>query len=126
MADKVHRFEDLFIWQKALELSQDIYKVSATDSFFRDFGLRDQIRRASVSVMSNSAEGFERYSNQDFARFLAIARGSCAEVRSQLYLAKALAYIRADEFQRLYDLCSLLSGSIGKFRASMHKAGGRT
>lgn len=125
MAKAAQRFEDLFIWQKALELSQEIYRVTSVGLFSRDFGLRDQIRRAAVSVMSNIAEGFERYSNQDFARFLAIARGSCAEVRSQLYLARSLDYISAEEFEKLYAICSLLSGSIGKFRASMNKTRAR-
>ncbi len=120
---KVYKFEDLFIWKKAFELSREIYRITANESFSRDWGLRNQIRRAAVSVMSNIAEGFERYSNPDFARFLAIARGSCAEVKSQLYLAKSINYISEDDFRTLHELCSLLSGSIGKFRSSMNKRG---
>lgn len=120
---KVDKFEDLFIWQKAFELNREIYRITSNESFSRDWGLRDQIRRAAVSVMSNIAEGFERYSNPDFARFLAIARGSCAEVKSQLYLAKSLDYISEDDFRKLHEMCSLQSGSIGKFRGSMNKRG---
>ncbi len=120
---KTDRFEDLFIWQKAFELSREIYKITASEPFSRDWGLREQIQRASVSVMSNIAEGFERYSNADFARFLAIARGSCAEVKSQLYLAHSLNYISDSDCKTLHELCSLLSGSICKFRKSMNKRG---
>ncbi|MCK9303769.1 MAG: four helix bundle protein [Bacteroidales bacterium] len=123
---KVEKFEDLFVWQKAFELSRDIYSITTNEPFARDWGLKDQIRRASVSVMSNIAEGFERYSNPDFARFLAIARGSCAEVKSQLYLAHSLDCISEENFEKLRKLCSLLSGSIGKLRSSLNKTGGRT
>ena len=120
---KIEKFEDLFVWQKAFELSREVYRITVSEPFSRDWGLRDQIQRASVSVMSNIAEGFERYSNADFARFLAIARGSCAEVKSQLYLAYSLNYISDDDLRTLHELCSLLSGSIGKLRNSMNKRG---
>ena len=90
---KVEKFEDLIVWQKAKELSLAIYQVTTTGLFSKDYGLRDQIRRAAISVMSNIAEGFERYSRQEFKQFLSVARGSVAEVRSQLHLAYGLHYI---------------------------------
>ena len=123
---KVEKFEDLFVWHKAFELSREIYRITKNESFSRDWGLKDQIQRAAVSVMSNIAEGFERYSNADFATFLAIARGACAEVKSQLYPAKSLDYISEADFKKLHELCSLLPGSIGKLRNSMDKKGWRT
>src|SRR3712207_4398039 len=89
----ITRFEDLEVWKKARDLSLAIYRVTSKGSFARDFGLRDQIRRAAVSVMSNIAEGFDRYSRSEFKQFLSIARGSASEVRSQLYLAHALGYL---------------------------------
>ena len=82
-----HRFEDIESWQKARRLARRIYELTGNGDFARDFGLRDQIRRAAVSIMSNIAEGFERDSRREFARFLDIARASTGEVRSQLYVA---------------------------------------
>ena len=120
---KVDKFENLFIGQKTFKLSREIYKITKNESFSRDWGLQNQIRRAAVSVMSNIAEGFERYRNQDFAHFLAITRGSCIKVKSQLYLKKSLEYIFEDNFRKLHKLCSFLSGRIGKFRGSMNKRG---
>ncbi|SDL09078.1 four helix bundle protein [Catalinimonas alkaloidigena] len=81
---KIQRFEDLDVWKEGVQLSVAMYKALAG---CRDFGLRDQMQRASVSVPSNIAEGFERNSNQDFVRFLTIARASCGELRTQLYIA---------------------------------------
>jgi four helix bundle protein len=83
----IKQFEDLEAWKKARELGNAIYKVTSDGSFSRDFVLRDQIRRAVVSISSNIAEGFERSGDGEFNRFLAIAKGSCGELRSQLYLA---------------------------------------
>lgn len=90
MAVVVRRFEDLRAWKKAKELALAVYKATEGGRFGRDFGLRDQIRRAAVSVMSNIAEGFDRYSRAEFRHFLSIARGSVSEVRSQLHLAHEL------------------------------------
>jgi len=86
-------FEELQIWQKARELVKAIYKLSMTDKFKKDYSLVDQIRRSSVSIMSNIAEGFERGSNTEFIQFLYIAKGSAGEVRTQLYIAYDLKYI---------------------------------
>ena len=92
-SDKISRFEDLVAWQKARELTREIYRVTNTGRFGKDFALRDQIRRASVSVLSNLAEGFDRASRSEFHQFLVIAKGSCAEVRSQLYIAVDAGYL---------------------------------
>ncbi|HPD16060.1 MAG TPA: four helix bundle protein [Planctomycetota bacterium] len=84
---KIERFEDLEAWKKARELASMICQLTSVGGFGRDFGLRDQIRRAAVSVMSNIAEGFERGGDREFLQFLAVAKGSCGELRSQLYAA---------------------------------------
>jgi len=87
MSKKIEKFEDLIAWQKARKLTRQIYKATNEGNFARDYGLKDQIRRAAVSSMSNMAEGFERGGLVEFQRFLAIAKGSCAELRTQLYVA---------------------------------------
>jgi four helix bundle protein len=111
----IESFEDIIAWKKAKELSLDVYKLFG-DS--KDFGFRDQIQRASVSIMNNIAEGFERKSNQDFKRFLYIAKGSCGEVRSMLIVAKELDYITEGEYDKLHgtsvEISKLLSGFIKK------------
>jgi len=99
----VQRFEDLTAWQLARELNQKVYALSAGGAFGRDVALRDQIRRASISVSSNVAEGFERRSPADFARFLTIAKASAAEVLSQLYLALDLGYLTPDDFSSVSE-----------------------
>lgn len=116
---KVEKFEDLIVWQKAKTLSLAIYHISAVGTFSKDYGLRDQMRRAAVSVMSNIAEGFERYSRQEFKQFLSVARGSVAEVRSQLHLARDLQYIEDSVFKELSDLCFEISRLLGAFRTSL-------
>ena len=101
---KIEKFEDIQAWQKARELVKSIYEITSKDNFARDHGLKDQIRRASVSVMSNIAEGFSRKSNKEFIQFLHVAKGSASEVQSQLYIALDLKYIPEIEFERLYGL----------------------
>jgi four helix bundle protein len=91
--EKAKRFEDLWIWQQARELVKEIYQDFRTGAPSRDFGFRDQIQRAGISIMNNLAEGFERSTDADFARFLDIAKGSCGEVRSLYYTAEDLGYI---------------------------------
>ena len=105
----IRKFEDLIAWQKARILTREIYQASRQGQFVKDFGLTDQIRRASVSVMSNIAEGFDRESSAEFGRFLSIAKGSCAEVRSQLYIAFDVGYVTQEDFQRLTDLATEVS-----------------
>ena len=99
MRETISRFEQLIAWQKARELARNIYLLTATDRFARDFGLRDQIQRAAVSIMSNIAEGFERAGRSEFHQFLVVAKGSCAEVRSQLYVALDTGYISGHQFE---------------------------
>ena len=99
MAKKIGRFEDFIAWQKARKLTSEIYKVTNRGLFSRDFGLKDQIRRAAVSSMSNLAEGFERGRPGEFHQFLSIAKGSCAELRTQLYVALDVGYIDSTEFE---------------------------
>lgn len=98
------RFEDLVVWQRARRLSSEVYRATRSGSFARDRGLREQIQRAAVSVMSNIAEGFERRSRREFARSLSIALGSAGEVRSQLYLAHDLEYLQAETLKHLLVL----------------------
>ena len=112
---KVERFEDLKTWQKARELNQRIYRASKAPGFAKDFGLRDQIRRASTSIMSNIAEGFERGGDKEFIQFLSYAKGSCGEARSQLYAALDEQYLTKTEFDELYDFCVEVSRMISGF-----------
>ena len=102
---KVDRFEDLDAWTVARELSNLIYALGRDSGFARDYGFKEQIQRAAVSVMNNIAEGFERGSNKDFAKFLFIARGSIGEVRSMLYRAFDQKYITDGQFNDAYNLC---------------------
>jgi four helix bundle protein len=118
--ERAARFEDLIAWQKARVLTREIYIASNVGSFARDFGLRDQIRRAAVSVMSNIAEGHERSNPGDFHRFLSIAKGSNAEVRSQLYVAFDVGYLESEEFQRLMILAEELSRIVGGLRTAVN------
>jgi four helix bundle protein len=118
---KVERFEDLQVWQMAHDLSVTIYSLTRDGAFSKDWGLQDQIQRASVSVMSNIAEGFERYSRQEFKQFLSIARGSCAEVRSQIQLAKSLGYVANADCLKIYEKCISLSRAIGGLHSSLDR-----
>jgi four helix bundle protein len=90
---KIKNFEDLEIWKEARHLTREIYTLSKAPQFSKDYGLRDQMQRAAVSIMANIAEGFERGGNQEFVQFLYIAKGSCGEIRSQLYVALDQQYI---------------------------------
>ena len=107
------KFEDIESWQKGRELTRRVYKVSTKPRFARDFGLRDQIRRASVSIMSNIAEGFDRSGRAEFIQFLATAKGSAAEVKCQLYVALDQTYIDEAEFNDLSTLAEETSRMIG-------------
>ncbi|HBF87369.1 MAG TPA: four helix bundle protein [Bacteroidales bacterium] len=110
---RIERFEDILSWQKAKELTLEVYKTFEKSN---DFGFKSQIERASVSIMNNIAEGFERKSNKEFKQFLFIAKGSCGEVRSMLHLAMDLNKIDKQKFDELYNLSleisKLLSGLI--------------
>lgn len=109
---KVNRFEEIIAWQKAKELSAKIY---FTFELSKDYSFRDQIQRASVSIMNNIAEGFERKSNNEFKQFLFIAKGSCGEVRSMLYLAKDINKISNENFQYLINLSEEISKLLSGF-----------
>ena len=111
----VKQFEDLHVWQDARQLVAAVYTVSKTRTFNQDFGLRDQIRRAAVSVMSNIAEGFERGTRKEFIQFLNIAKGSNGEVRSQLCVALDQKYIGESDFNNLRDTSVLLSKKLAAF-----------
>ena len=119
--EKVKRFEDLIAWQKARELTKEIYKVTSKDRFSKDFGLRDQIRRASVSVMSNIAEGFDRGGRAEFHQFLVVAKASCAEVRSQLYVAQDVGYINEEKFIQIKTQAEEVSRIVGGLRSAVQK-----
>ena len=119
--EKIEKFEDLIAWQKARELTKAIYQVTRIGAFAKDYGLRDQIRKASVSVMSNIAEGFDRGGRAEFHQFLVIAKGSCAEVRSQLYAALDTNYIVKNTFNELSLLAIETSRIIGGLRAAVYK-----
>ena len=95
------RFEEIGAWQQGRVLVQDIYRMSRTGALSKDFGLRDQIQRAAVSICSNIAEGFERRGNKEFIKFLWIAKGSAAEVSSQLYHLQDLGYVTEEDFVAL-------------------------
>ncbi len=114
-------FEDLTAWQVARELTREIYAITGKAAFARDLGLRDQIRRAAVSVMSNIAEGFERAGAREFHQFLVVAKGSCAEVRSQLYVAFDTGYLDEPRFHELHALANRTSQIIGALRASVNR-----
>jgi len=108
----VRNFEDLNVWKQARQLTQEVYRLTKTEQFLKDFGLRDQIRRAAISVMSNIAEGFERGGNQEFVQFLYVAKASCGEVRSQLYITLDQGYATANDIEKLLQLFRRLSGMI--------------
>ena len=101
----IERFEDIQAWQMGRELTQSVYRFSRRGEFAKDFALKDQVRRAAISITSNIAEGFERGGNKEFIQFLSTAKGSCGEVRSQLYVALDERYVAQDEFQQLHDRC---------------------
>jgi four helix bundle protein len=110
---KIERFEDLEVWQLTRELLKSIYKLTAQIKFSKDLVLVNQIRRSAVSIMSNIAEGFERKSKKEFIHYT--AKGSCGELRSQLYIASDLNYIKKDEFQENYQLAEKISKSLAGF-----------
>ena len=121
MSDKIRNFQDLIAWQKARILTAKIYRITAEGALARDFGLKDQIRRAAVSVMSNIAEGFERGRPTEFHQFLSIAKGSCAELRSQLYVAVDAGYLKQDDFDALLDTAVEVARIIGGLRAGVQR-----
>ena len=116
---KVQKFEDLIAWQRARELVREIYLATSREDFSKDFGLKGQIQRAAVSMMSNIAEGFERGKRTEFHQFLCVDKASCAEVRSQLYVALDAGYIDAATFARLLQTATEVSRIVGRLRVAV-------
>lgn len=98
---KIERFEDLKIWQGAIEVAVDVYRISGSGKLKNDFGAVDQIRRSATSISNNIAEGFEYNNNRDFVRYLRFAKGSCGELRSQLVILSRIGYVSPEEYQNL-------------------------
>ena len=111
----IKRFEDVEAWKQGRELTRRIYQITSQSKFTRDYALRDQIRRAAISITSNIAEGFDRGGNREFVQFLAIARGSASELKSQLYTALDAGYVDQKEFAELYQLAHSVVLLIGGF-----------
>jgi four helix bundle protein len=109
---KIEKFEDIDAWKEGRKLVTEVYKVFAAS---KDYGFRDQIQRAAISVMSNIAEGFDRGSNKEFVQFLVMARGSASEVRSLLYAAKDIRYIDGSVFNTLTKQCTIISSLLTAF-----------
>lgn len=100
---KIEKFEEIEAWKASRDVAKLIYSMTKSEPFSKDFALVNQIRRASVSVLSNIAEGFERDGNKEFLHFLAIAKGSCGEVRSQMYVAFDQDYIDESAFRQAME-----------------------
>jgi len=116
-------FEEIEAWQKARELVKAVYAATGYGSFSKDFGLRDQIRRAGSSIMSNVAEGFERDGTREFIQFLSIAKGSAGEVKSQLYIAVDQGYLTKAEFDTLVALVDETGRMIAGLMAYLKQSG---
>ena len=118
----IKKFEDLKIWAHARALVQEIYSVTNKGQFSKDFGLRDQIRRASVSIMSNIAEGYERDGTAEFIQFLSIAKGSAGEVRCHLYIARDQNYLSQEKFDQLKAMATDVSKMVNGLITYLRKA----
>jgi len=116
---RIDRFEDLIAWQKARALASSVYRISNQRPFARDFAFRNQICAAAMSVSSNIAEGFERYSPREFAYFLKVAKASCGEVRSQLYVALDVGHINEETMSTLMAQATECGRIIGRLRVAV-------
>jgi len=120
--NNIRRFEDIVAWQRARILTKEIYACTRVGQFARDYGLRDQIQRASVSTMANIAEGYERDGDREFLQFLSNSKGSCGEVRSHLFVALDQGYLTETGFnslsERAIEVSRLLSGFMSYLRQS--------
>ena len=119
--NKVQRFEDLIAWQKARQLTRRVYELTRRGGWARDFALSSQIQRASVSIMSNIAEGFERNRPAEFHQFLSTAKASCAEVRSQIYIASDVGYLSDEDFAAILAQAEEVGRIIGGLRAAVQR-----
>jgi four helix bundle protein len=117
----VARFEDLIAWQKARVLTKSIYQSTVEGPFTKNYGLRDQARRAAVSIMANIAEGFERNRTQEFHQFLSVAKASCAELRSHLYVALDVGYLDQKRFESLFTGAVEVARIVGALRAAQER-----
>ena len=118
---KIEKFEDIDAWREARKLVNMIYDVSNNGNFSNDYGLRDQIRRASISAMSNISEGFDRETNKEFIQFLIIARASVSEVKSHMYVALDRKYLSIEEFDSIYNEANTVINLINGFIRYLRK-----
>ena len=112
-------FEEIIAWQEGRKLVKQVYALTRVGDFSRDYGLRDQIQRAAVSICSNIAEGFERRGNREFIKYLWIAKGSAAEVSSQIYHVLDVGYISQEQFNGVYDAAKRIGSLIHRLIASI-------
>lgn len=112
----IERFEDLQCWQRARELSKNVYTITKRGDFVKDFEMKGQIRAASGSIMDNIAEGFDRGRRDEFKQFLTVAKGSTGEVKSQLYRALDQQYIVEEKFKEMYEEADTISKQIDALR----------
>ncbi|HCA57214.1 MAG TPA: four helix bundle protein [Blastocatellia bacterium] len=119
---RIETFEDLVIWQKAVELAKDVYLITEREKLRTDFGLRSQMRNSAVSISSNIAEGFERRTRKEYLNFLNIAKASAGELRSQLYVAREVGYLTVEEHVELREKAKFLSGSIWNHMKAITRA----
>ncbi len=122
---RIETFEDLQVWQRGIELVKQVYLLTKEGELRKDFGLRDQLRRASVSVPTNIAEGFERYSRKEYVQFLNIAKGSAGEVRSLIRVAFEVGYLDKSKYEKFYsnamELSRMLSAQIQTLNKSIQR-----
>lgn len=118
---KIEKFEDLQIWKLSIALAKEIYLITSIGLFSKDYSFRDQIRRATISISSNIAEGFERNNNNEFIQFLKIAKGSIGEVRTQLYIAVEIKYLDKQKYVALNEQFYDLSCQVGKLLSYLRK-----
>lgn len=118
---KIEKFEDIPIWKLSLRSTRDVYDLTSQPKFNRDFPLRDQIRGAMISISSNIVEGFEKNNNNEFIRFLKIAKGSVGEARNQLFIALAVGYISQEQFNKTNQELEDLANQIGGFISYLEK-----
>lgn len=112
---KIEKFEDIEAWKKAREIVENIYGITNKGNFSQDFALKDQMRRAAISIPSNIAEGFSRRSNKEFIQFLFIAKGSASELQTQLYLALDRKYLTEEQFNDFYKDLEVIARQISRF-----------
>lgn len=118
---RIQKFEDLDVWKLARSVVNRVYGFTRKEQFRRDFALTDQIRRSSISIMSNIAEGFESGTDAQFARYLDIAKSSCGECMSQLYISLDQQYINDSEFELVFNDLAVLSKQIASLSRYLRK-----